>query len=140
MVKVNLSRHIRSDLEMLEGRSKQLAAEAAALIYVMREDECVQDSMLIHNSEENYKEDLEVNFCQIASMYRRGLDVWRAKPISILDRIHLPIRVIYGYIPPTNGRKKSFIVLGVFHRADYDYEKDGVLTERMLEEYDDARI
>ena len=119
------------DLVAIKSACPVSAQRIVAVLEQMEGDELMQDTLLDHHGQ--YK---GVEVQQWVSQHRLGNDYWRIKVFSVGDHNSpLKYRIIYAYILPNSfDPKGSFLVLGIVHRSEFNYEHDNRYTQRFHED------
>lgn len=112
------------DLATLWQSSPEVAAEIAATLELIRDDQDLLDSLTDHGFGSDGSALIQVSKWQ--QYWRRDLDLWRFK-IWNLENLGLRYRVIYYYAI----RERCYYVLAIVQR-DFDYDPKHEVTQRIL--------
>ncbi|MET4160498.1 hypothetical protein ABIE61_000312 [Marinobacterium sp. MBR-111] len=135
MQTVEIHDHAKDDIRSIIAVDRPGALKVLALFEDMQTDAELQERLLDRKTDD-YEETVDV--MRWVEQFRQGNDLYRIK-IWEPDRARaLPYRVIYAYLPL--DRIANFVVLGVIHRKDFNYEPDHSFTKRILHDYHDLAV
>lgn len=130
MVRLVIHDTAGDDLCALAERDKDGAARIAVFLQELAGDQDALDKLTV-----DHYEDTEINVCQIYSLQRRGLNLWRVKLAAIEDELQWsPYRIIYAF--DTARRWIWILGIGKKGRGGFSYDQSDPIIRRVLETYD----
>lgn len=136
-MKLEIHPHAQDDIRALLKRDVNGVGKLLALLQQITADLELIDQLNMRGRDFFLNDYSRANATGFASL-RPQRDVWRLKAWDSQDRL-IPYRVIYGFFPAGQHRRQPVIqVFAVVDRNQYNYEYDHPLTQRVINDYDDA--
>jgi len=126
----------KADLSAIRKHDEKTAAELLVVLQEFEGDQDLLDRLSQHGYEDPYNDDwvLRISVSRWQGQWRRQhRNLWRLKNLD-LEEEGLRYRVIYAYLP----KKQVYVVLGIFPRANFDYDDvSDPRIQRILASYDE---
>lgn len=119
----------KRDLAAIKLEAPQLAVRLAVLLQELSSDDSLLEMLTAHDFGSDKRAPFHVSRWQ--EHWRGGKDLWRLKFWELEDQ-GLPYRVVYALKRGTGDH----YVLAIVSR-DFDYDRNHVVTQRILRAYDD---
>ncbi len=127
--------HAKGDLRAIRREDEKTAADLLVFLQEFEGDQDLLDRLSQHGYEDPYNADwvLKISVSKWLGQWRQKRNLWRLKNLD-LEEDGLRYRVIYAYLP----KKQVYVVLGIFPRANFDYDDLGdPRVQRILASYDE---
>lgn len=135
MQTVEIHDSAKDDVRRIISVDRSGGLRVVALLEQMQCDADLQGRMLDRVTDDP---DELIDIMRWVEQYNKGNDLYRLKIWEADHSKSLPYRVIYAYLP--YDHLINFVVLGVIHRKDFNYEPDNEFTRRVLRDYRDTRV
>lgn len=125
----------REDLLYIRRNDEKTAAELLVILQEFEGDQDLLDRLSQHGYEDPYNGDwvLKISVSRWQGQWRNKRNLWRLKNLD-LEEEGLRYRVIYAFLP----KKQVYVVLGIFPRANFDYDDvSDPRVQRVLASYDE---
>lgn len=132
MYRLRIHQHAEEDLEQIVHQDLDGGAFLLNLLDEIQGDQNLLDRLSqrgydVRNGPD-WAANLNVSFFEEQQQLNRN--IWRLKTWELEASRY---RVVYAFQPLT----KTYVVLGVFHRGNFNYEQDNPFTQRVVADYED---
>ncbi|WP_161960879.1 hypothetical protein [Xanthomonas campestris] len=121
-----------ADLDQIRVHDPASAADILVLIEEFRGDQWVLDRLNEDHFEFRDQDDWILNFSvrRWVAQWNKDRNLWRLKCLTLEDEGYR-YRIIYAFLP----LKRTYFVLGVFPRQNFNYDSADSRTQRVLDAY-----
>lgn len=130
--KITVHADAESDLERIAEADEYCAAFLVALIQEFEGDQNLLDRLSQNGfcvqAGPDWAENVDVKRWIV--QWNAGKNLWRLKSWE-LEGEGLKYRIVYAYKPQV----KTYTVLGIFHRSEFNYESNSILAKRIFRAY-----
>lgn len=138
MIEIRLHHNAQDDMRRLIAERSWVGPWLKMILSEMRDNEDLQDALLIHNESVEVSDSSALNSQKWLSQYngRNQRNLWRLKPLHSLGGKPLPFRIIYAYNPPVGNFDSEIWVLAVLKRNEFNYQDDNFFSKRIVSDYE----